>query len=155
MKMSRFDVRGMRTLGLLILISGSSCGRVGPIRPPEFVTPKPPAELSVMNAAEGLQVRFRRPTETVDGMDMRDLGYLELWRTCPPALPRTRIARYPVIDRGTMRKAKWTEITDSQPTEGDTCTYEVIAETWDGYRSQPVSTEPILRQPPPSADTNP
>jgi hypothetical protein len=54
-----------------------------------------------------------------------------------------------------MRKAKWTEITDSQPTEIDTCTYEVIAETWDGYRSQPVSTEPILRQPPRSADPNP
>lgn len=108
-----------------------------------------------MNAAEGLQIRFRRPTETVDGMDMPDLAYLELWRTCLPNLPRQRIAKFPVVDRGTMRKPKWSEITDRQPAEGNTCSYEVVAETWDGYRSEPIRTLPILRKIPTSAPSAP
>jgi hypothetical protein len=142
-------------LYLVGLLAAASCGRVGPIRPPELVSPKPPAELSVMNAAEGLQIRFRRPTETVDGMDMPDLAYLELWRTCLPNLPRQRIAKFPVVDRGTMRKPKWSEITDRQPAEGNTCSYEVVAETWDGYRSEPIRTLPILRKIPTSAPSAP
>ena len=139
----RAELHVLYLLGTLAL---NGCGRVGPIRPPESVAPKAPTELSVMNAAEGLQIRFRRPTETVDGMDMRDLGYLELWRTCLPRMPRVRIARFPVIDRGTMRKATWSEITDSLPADGETCHYEIIAETTDGYRSATIRSEPVVRR---------
>ena len=92
-----------------------------------------------------MNIRFRRPTETVDGMDMGDLGYLEVWRSCPPNIPRQRIARIPVIDRGTMRKPSWIELTDFQPQPGDTCSYSIIAETIDGYRSAEIASEAIDR----------
>jgi len=127
----------------LIILAG--CGRVGPIRPPLAVSPKPASELSVTNTAAGMNIRFRRPTETVDGMDMSDLGYLEVWRSCPPKIPRQRIARIPVIDRGTMRKPRWIELTDFQPQPGDTCSYSIIAETIDGYRSAEIASEAIDR----------
>ncbi len=128
----------------LVMLAG--CGRVGPIRPPQAVSPKPASELSVTNTTTGMNIRFRRPTETVDGMDMGDLGHLEVWRSCPPKIPRQQIAHIPVIDRGTMRKPSWIELTDFQPQPGDTCSYSIFAETVDGYRSAEISTGPIDRE---------
>ena len=143
------DFRYPRTpaFGLLLVccLILTSCGRVGPIRPPQSVLPKPATELSVTNQPTGISIRFRRPTETVDRMDMDDLAYLEVWRDCAPKSPWQRIARFPIIDRGTMRKASWSELTDFDPSDGDTCTYSVIAETADGYRSAPAASMPIVR----------
>jgi hypothetical protein len=93
-----------------------------------------------------MNIRFRRPTETVDGMDMGDLGHLEVWRSCPPKIPLQQIAHIPVIDRGTMRKPSWIELTDFQPQPGDTCSYSIFAETVDGYRSAEITTGPIDRE---------
>jgi len=127
-----------------------ACGRTGPIRPPQYVTPQPPSDIRVISEPNGLSIQFRRPDKSVDGLELSDLAYLELWRDCGTVLPLTRIARIPIIDRGSMRKTKSLQVSDAIPAIGETCRYLLIAETRDGYRSEPAKstrTTRILIQP--------
>jgi hypothetical protein len=135
-------------LGLAALALAPACGRRDTLRPPQFVSPRPVSDLEVHNLASGLEIRFRRPDRTVDGQDMSDLGFLELWRSCEPRPGMFQVANYPILDRGSFRKNTRITILDDAPTIGESCIYRVIAVTTDGYRSLPAQSEPVRREAP-------
>ena len=138
-----------RTFAILCLavVVLAGCGRRGAPRPPQWVVPRPPTDLAVKNVEGGLEVSFRRPDRTIDGADMSDLGTLELWRSCEPRPGMFLAAEIPILDRGTFRKRTRYTLMDDTPGIGATCVYRVIAVTDDGYRSAPVQSEPVRREP--------
>lgn len=133
-------------LGLAALFMPVGCGRRGTPRPPQFVIPEAPTELRVRSKPGGLEISFVRPDRTVDGMDMSDLGALELWRSCEPQPEMSQISSIPIVDRGSFRKTTRFTLLDPTPAVDQSCVYRVIAVTTDGYRSAPAQTEPVRRQ---------
>ncbi|MFP6664971.1 MAG: hypothetical protein VCC00_12265 [Deltaproteobacteria bacterium] len=133
-------------LGLAVLALAPGCGRRGTLRPPQFVSPRPVSDLEVRSVPGGLEIRFRRPDRTVDGHDMSDLGFLELWRSCEPRPDMLQVANFPIVNRGSFRKNTRITIHDDAPGIGEACIYRVIAVTTDGYRSLPAQSEPVRRE---------
>jgi hypothetical protein len=140
------------TLGIVLVLAiatlAPGCGRRGTLRPPQYVSPRPVTDLEVRSAPGGLEIRFRRPDRTVDGQEMSDLGFLELWRSCEPRPGMFRVANFPILDRGSFRKTTRLTILDDAPGIGESCIYRIIAVTTDGYRSLPAQSEPVRREAP-------
>lgn len=140
--------RGFRFAALvLVALVIAGCGRRGAPRPPQWVAPRAATDLEVRSVAGGLEISFRRPDRTIDGADMSDLAFLELWRSCEPRPGMFLAAEIPIVDRGAFRKRTRYTVLDDTPGIGEACVYRIIAVTDDGYRSIPAQSEPVRRQP--------
>ncbi len=68
----------MRRATFAIVLVGAlavgACGRKTMPKPPQLVAPRAVQELSLATQSGGILVRWTRPTEYVDGSDMKDLG---------------------------------------------------------------------------------
>lgn len=136
----------MKTVLMLALIAGVlSCGRKTEIRPPELVAPKAVSQLALDSTAEGVRLRWTRPTETVDGKSMEDLAGFVIERAVTTTF--REIARVPVTDRGRFQKAKRFEYLDRDVVADMIFHYRVIAYTTDGYYSAPTGAATITWTP--------
>ena len=67
----------MKPVALLMLLgialSTSACGKKGDPRAPELATPKVIQNLSVRTGPTGVTLMWSRPTEYVDGKELKDL----------------------------------------------------------------------------------
>ncbi len=115
-------------------------------RAPEMVAPKSVAQLALSSTAEGVELRWSRPTETVDGKTMEDLGGFVIERAVSPAGFR-EIARVPVTDRGRFQKAKRFDYLDRSVIAGGIYHYRVVAFTTDEYYSAPSGAATITWNP--------
>jgi hypothetical protein len=131
--------------------AGPACGRKTDVRPPELVAPKSVSQLALTSTADGVQLRWTRPTQTVDGKAMEDLGGFIIERAVS-AVGFREIARVPVTDQGRYQKEKRFEYLDRDVVPGATFHYRVIAFTTDGYNSAPSGAATVTwATPAPSA----
>src|SRR5438105_3518496 len=77
-----------------LTVSSLACGRKAPPRPPQDVLPKPIADLSASNTAQGIQLSWSRPRLYADGSAMPDLGGFVIERATgtDPLAPFQRLA---------------------------------------------------------------
>ncbi len=129
-----------RVAALAVLLAAilPACGRRGLPRPPQWVLPAAPADLSVEQTSEGAMVRFRSPDSTVDGSAMHDLAWLEIWRTCPPETAPRRVARVPIFDAAGLRPRQDYAILDASAPDALSCAWQVVAISADGDQSAPA-----------------
>lgn len=143
----RHPVRQRRIAFLLIALAVCSCGRKTAPRPPELVAPRPVTRFALNSLGEGVQLRWTRPTEYVDGSTMEDLAGFVVERSRENQ-PFGEYARVPVTDRGRFQKAKRFEYLDRTVTPGTTYHYRIVAFTADGYYSVASGAATISWTPP-------
>ncbi|MGH7928387.1 MAG: hypothetical protein ACREQV_11385, partial [Candidatus Binatia bacterium] len=65
---------------LVVAFWGGACGRKGDPRAPELATPKVIQNLSARSGAEGVTLTWSRPTEYIDGKELKDLASFVIFR---------------------------------------------------------------------------
>ena len=144
---------------IVALVAGvaatAACGRKTSVRPPEVVAPKSVSQLALTSTPEGVELKWTRPTETVDGKSMDDLGGFIVERAVS-AVGFREIARVPITDQGRFQKEKRFTYLDREVADGAVFHYRIIAFTTDGYHSAPSGPATITWTPPtPTATPSP
>jgi len=139
---------------LVLALGGGACGRKTMPKPPQLVAPKPVQELSLATQSTGILVRWSRPTEYVDGAEMKDLDGFVVERNRYNS-NFEEIARVPVTDQGRFQRAKRFDYLDTQLLPGAVYHYRIVAFTTDRYYSTPSDAAEITWNPPGSAGTAP
>jgi predicted small lipoprotein YifL len=140
--------RRAAALALLALLALVSCGRKGPVKPPELARPEPIGDLQAVNEREDIVLSWGRPTRYADRTRMADLGEFRLERSSGDDPAFTTIAVLPVTDRERFRQIKRFRFADRGVTEGVNYRYRVVSATVDGYASSPSNMIAIVREVP-------
>lgn len=139
--------RATFALVLAGVVAVGACGRKTMPKPPQLVAPRAVQELSLATQSGGILVRWTRPTEYVDGSDMKDLGGFVVERNRYNS-DFEEIARVPVTDRGRFQKAKRFDYVDTRLLPGAVYHYRIVAYTTDGYYGAPSGAAEITWNPP-------
>ena len=125
----------------------AACARKTEVKPPRLVEPHTITEVSLTTLADGVAIRWSRPTKYVDGTNMEDLAgfVVERSRNNEPFEERDRV---PVTDRGRFQKAARFDYSDHAVMEGTTYHYRIMAFTTDGYYGGPSGAATITWEPP-------
>ena len=137
---------------LSTLVALASCGVKSPPIPPEMAQPERIFDLQAVSRKDAIHVSWHRPDHYVNGGMMRDLGNFKLSRAEGDGrfLPITRIA---VTDNDRFQKQQVFTYVDDDTFIGRTYHYQVVAETTDGYTSEPSNVANVIRRLPPPPPT--
>ena len=138
-------------LALLIVAVTSACGKKGDPRAPELVAPKPINNLSARPAPEGITLTWNRPTEYIDGKEIKDLASFVIFRKelspgcldCP--VPYRQLTIVNVEDREKFVKQKQYRFDDQETRANAIYRYRVSAQLFDGSLSAPSNEVEITR----------
>ena len=146
----------MRVLGALPLIAVLlflGCGKKSDPRAPELATPRVIENLRATAVPNGVALTWSRPTEYVDGSELKDLvGFVifrkELSPTCIdcPAPYRT-LTTVDIEDREKFVKQKQFRYADEETQPNMTYRYRVSSQLKDGSLSEPSNEVEITRGP--------
>ena len=146
----------MRVLGALPLIAVLlflGCGKKSDPRAPELATPRVIENLRATAVPNGVALTWSRPTEYVDGSELKDLvGFVifrkELSPTCIdcPAPYRT-LTTVDIEDREKFVKQKQFRYVDEETQPKITYRYRVSSLLKDGSLSEPCNEVEITRGP--------
>ena len=95
--------RIVRSLSLMLVALVSACGKKGDPRAPELATPRSITNLDrATRSPNGVALTWSRPTEYVDGRELKDLASFVIFRKeISPSLSRTarcRIGQLTTVD---------------------------------------------------------
>jgi len=135
----------------LIAAVNASCGKKGDPRAPELVAPKPIDNLTARSAAEGITLTWNRPTEYIDGQEIKDLASFVIFRKeispscldCP--VPYRQLTIVNVEDREKFVKQKQYRFDDQEVHTNAVYRYRVSAQLLDGSLSAPSNEVEITR----------
>ena len=138
-------------LALLLLVSGSACGKKGDPRAPELVTPKLITNLAAGPVADGVALTWNRPTEYVDGSEIKDLASFVIFRKeiskscldCP--VPYRQLTTVNVEDREKFARLKQYRFDDREVRANAIYRYRVASQLFDGSLSGPSNEVEITR----------
>ena len=138
-------------LVLLILVSAPACGKKGDLRAPELAAPLPINNLSARPAPDGVTLTWNRPTEYIDGKEIKDLASFVIFRKelspscvdCPVPYRQLRIVN--VEDREKFVKQKQYRYDDLEVRAKAVYRYRVSAQLFDGSLSAPSNEVEITR----------
>jgi len=138
-------------LTLVIAIITPACGKKADPRAPEFVAPKPITNLSARPAPNGVSLSWNRPTEYMDGKEIKDLTSFVIFRKeispscldCP--VPYRQLTIVNVEDREKFVKQKQYRFDDGEVRAKTIYRYRVSAQLVDGSLSAPSNEVEISR----------
>jgi len=133
---------------LLAVLLVTACGNKTPPLPPGVVSPREPSNLAGTSTTGGVLLVFRRPTETVGGKRMNDVGGFQIERSAEDGVQFVRIGEFRLSDEQRYRQDRRLEWTDATAVPGETYLYRVIAYTLDGYHSTPAGPIKVTFTPP-------
>ena len=140
-------------IAVLLLMAGSGCGKKGDPRAPELATPLPIKNLRGAQDARGVALTWSRPTEFVDGREIRDLASFVIFRKeissgCPECpVPYRPLTTVNVEDQEKFIKQKQYRFIDEQVQPKATYRYRVSSQLKDGLLSEPSNDIEIVRGP--------
>jgi hypothetical protein len=126
------------------------CGVKSAPVPPEFARPERILTLRAQPAVHGIMLAWQRPSRYNGGHTMRDLGDFVLLRAQGDG-PMTALVKIPVTDQERFQVQTEFSYLDGETRMGDRYRYTVIAETTDGYHSEPSNEVQLTRIKPPAA----
>lgn len=138
-------------LVLMLVVSGSACGKKGDPRAPELVTPKLITNLAAKSAADSVALTWNRPTEYVDGSEIKDLASFVIFRKeisqscldCP--VPYRQLTTINVEDREKFVRLKQYRYDDREVRANTIYRYRVSSQLFDGSLSGPSNEVEITR----------
>ncbi len=140
-------------LALMPVLLFSACGKKGDPRAPELATPKVIDNLRASSAPNGVALTWRRPTEYVDGSELKDLTAFVIYRkeispACPECpVPYRPLTTVDVEDLQKFIKQKEYQYVDEETQPNMTYRYRVSSELRDGSLSEPSNEVEITRGP--------
>jgi hypothetical protein len=138
---------------VLMVVVVAGCGKKGDPRAPELATAKKITNLSARADKAGVALTWARPTEYVDGKELKDLAGFVIFRKeispscldCPvPYRPLTTVM---VEDRDKFVKQKQYRYIDEQAQVKTIYRYRVASQLLDGSLSEPSNEVEITRGP--------
>jgi hypothetical protein len=144
-------MKRMVLLALLIAAMTSACGKKSDLRAPELAAPKPINNLSARPAPDGVTLTWNRPTEYIDGKEIKDLASFVIFRKeispncldCP--VPYRQLEIVGVEDREKFVKQKQYRYDDRDVRGNAVYRYRVAAQLFDGSLSAPSNEVEISR----------
>ncbi len=138
-------------LALALIVVGSACGKKGDPRAPELVTPKLITNLAARPAADSVALTWNRPTEYVDGGELKDLASFVIFRKeiskscldCP--VPYRQLTTVNVEDREKFVRLKQYRFDDREVRTNTIYRYRVASQLFDGSLSGPSNEVEITR----------
>jgi hypothetical protein len=147
----------MNRIALILLLClaawNEGCGRKGDPRAPELATPKIIEKLSARDGANGITLTWSRPTEYIDGSELKDLASFVIFRKelspscldCP--VPYRQLTTVFVEDHQKFIKEKQYRFVDQEVRPGAVYRYRVSSQLNDGSLSGPSNEVEIKRGP--------
>ena len=131
----------------------SACGRKGDPRAPELVSPKIIQNLSARTGANGVTLTWSRPTEYIDGKELKDLASFVIFRKelspgcldCP--VPYRQLTTVFVEDHEKFIKQKQYRFVDQEVLPQTVYRYRVSSQLSDGSLGGPSNEVEIKRGP--------
>ena len=146
-------MRSLAALALIPVLFLSGCGKKGDLRAPELATPKVIEDLRATSVPSGIALAWRRPTEYVDGKELKDLmGFVifrkDIFPTCVdcPA-PYRQLTTLDLEDREKFVKQKQYRYVDEEVQPKMIYRYRVSSQLKDGSLSEPSNEVEIARGP--------
>jgi hypothetical protein len=138
---------------LVLAFLTPGCGKKADPRAPELATPQVIDNLTARSVANGVALTWRRPTEYVDGSELKDLAAFVIFRkdispTCPDCpVPYRPLTTLDVEDQEKFVKQKQYRYVDEEVQDKMTYRYRVSSQLRDGSLSQPSNEVQISRGP--------
>ena len=138
---------------VLLTALSSGCGKKGDPRAPELATPKVITNLTATSGPNGVILTWSRPTEYVDGREIKDLAAFMIFRkevspTCPDcAVPYRPLTTVSVEDREKFVKLKQYRFIDEEAQPKAVYRYRVSSQLSDGSLSEPSNEVEVTRGP--------
>lgn len=146
----------MKRLAIAVLVvlslgAGAGCGKKGELRAPEFAAPKPITNLEGRNLPNGVDLTWSRPSEYIDGKEIKDLASFVIFRKeispscldCP--VPYRQLTTVFVEDREKFVKQKKYQYRDQDVASKAIYRYRVASQLTDGALSEPSNEIEIKR----------
>jgi hypothetical protein len=138
-------------LVLMLAVAASACGRKGDPRAPELATPKLITNLAARSTTDGVMLTWNRPTEYVDGSELKDLVGFVIFRKeisqscldCP--VPYRELTTVNVEDREKFVRLKQYRFDDREVRANTIYRYRVASQLADGSLSGPSNEVEISR----------
>lgn len=136
---------------LMLMVAASGCGKKGEPRAPELATPKLITNLAARSTADGVALTWNRPTEYVDGSELKDLASFVIFRKeisqscvdCP--VPYRQLTTVNVEDREKFVRLKQYRFDDREVRSNTIYRYRVASQLFDGSLSGPSNEVEITR----------
>jgi len=146
-------MRALVTLALITSLFLLGCGKKGDPRAPELVTPRVIEDLRATSVPNGVALAWRRPTEYVDGRELKDLMGFVIFRKdisptcvdCP--VPYRPLTTVDLEDREKFIKQKQYRYVDEEVQQKMIYRYRVSSQLKDGSLSEPSNEVEIARGP--------
>ena len=138
-------------LVVILFVAGSACGKKGDPRSPELATPKLITNLAARSSADGVALTWNRPTEYVDGSELKDLASFVIFRKeisqsrldCP--VPYRQLTTVNVEDREKFVRLKQYRFDDREVRANTIYRYRVASQLFDGSLSGPSNEVEVSR----------
>jgi len=146
-------MRVLVALALMPVLFLSGCGKKGDPRAPELATPRVIENLRAASVANGVALTWSRPTEYVDGSELKDLVGFAIFRKdisptcvdCP--VPYRPLTTVDIEDREKFVKQKQYRYLDEEAQQKMIYRYRVSSQLKDGSLSEPSNEVEITRGP--------
>jgi hypothetical protein len=126
-----------------------ACGVKSAPVPPEKARPETITTLTAASVQDGIMLKWDRPLTYAGGNTMRDLGGFVIMRAEGETAEMEPLVEVPVTDRERFQVQMVFTYDDLETQIGAHYRYAIIAETTDGYRSDPSNAVEITRVKPP------
>lgn len=147
----------MKPVALLMLLgialSTGACGKKGDPRAPELATPKVIQNLRVRTSSTGVTLTWSRPTEYIDGKELKDLASFVIFRkelspSCPDcSVPYRQLTTVFVEDHEKFIKQKQYRFVDEEVRPQAVYRYRVSPQLTDGALGGPSNEVEVKRGP--------
>ena len=123
------------------------CGAKGRPIPPELTHPDRVNDLAAKPDPKGIRLTWSRPMKYSGGKALKDLAGFRLLRSEGDG-SLTDLAELPITDQERFQKVRRFAYIDTTAEMGHSYRYTMIAETTDGYQSDPSNVVQQTRTPP-------
>ena len=146
-------MRALAALAVIPVLFFLGCGKKGDLRAPELATPKVIENLRATSVPNGVALTWGRPTEYVDGKELKDLMGFVIFRKdisptcvdCP--VPYRPLTTVDLEDREKFVKQKQYRYVDEEVQPKMIYRYRVSSQLKDGSLSEPSNEVEIARGP--------
>lgn len=144
-------MRRFLMVAMLLSVLAPGCGKKGDPLAPELVAPRTITNLAARPGPNSVTLTWSRPTEYVDGRELKDLASFVIFRkevspSCPDCpVPYRQLTTVYVEDREKFIKQKQYRFDDQELRPKATYRYRVASQLLDGSLSAPSNEVEITR----------